>query len=72
MHWQHYLLLTKKTVHMMTDYYNFKYFCSTKELNGRQAREEYLSYWTSRPRGHVIPPSRLRRCEVRPCEVRYC
>ena len=47
MHWQHYLLLTEKTVHMMTDYDNFKYFLSTKKLNGRQAREaEYLSHWT--------------------------
>ena len=37
---------------MMTDHDNLKYFWSTKELNGRQAREEYLSHWTSRPCGH--------------------
>ena len=46
MHWRHYLLLTKKTVHMMTDHDNLKYFLSTKKLNGRQARgTAYLSPW---------------------------
>ena len=48
----------KDTFQMITDH--------DGKFKGRQARERrsICPSWTSRPRGHVIPPSRLRRCVI--------
>jgi transposase InsO family protein len=37
-HWRHYLEGSRQTVTVITDHNNLKYFMTTKELNGRQAR----------------------------------